>query len=123
MVPGGCAAQGAARAWRWLAQEVAWLGCLYTQWPTVRETRAGHAVEMERAWARVLGDSEHWQHLGEWRDFVWVTLNGVWSWKGVSIDLLKFLMELQKSFKDTAARLGQQTMKAREDKLKERLAE
>ena len=76
---------------------------------------------MVAAWQLVLGDHAHWQHLAEWSTVLWIALDGIWQWKGITLSLIKWLGEVQAWCRKTADALERQQMRQREDELKERL--
>ena len=120
-MPAGCATAGAARAWRWMAQQVAWMGVLYCKWLTNPGDRASHEPQMVAAWEQVLADHEHWEHLACWRSFVWNSLQGIWQWKGITLSLIQWMGELQSWMSAAAEELERQLMRRREQEFRERL--
>ena len=117
----GMAASGTARAWRWMAQEVAWLGVLYCKWLTNVQGRDKLQEHLLGAWNRVLGAKSHWDAIGQWQGYIWKLLQAVWVWKGVTIELIKALGELQKWLSHGATKLELHLMNERENQLRERL--
>ena len=117
-VAGGC-----ARAWRWLAQEVAWLGVLYCKWLTNHALRPVQEKQLLCAWNRVWQRQGVWGELGFWGHYIWIMLDGIWNWKGVSMELLKGMLDLQRWLKEVADNLEKHLRYEREELLKQRLAE
>ena len=69
---------------------------------------------MVAAWHLILGDHGHWQHLGEWRAVMWIVIDGVWQWKGITMSLIQWLGQVQGWCNQTADALERQHMQHRE---------
>ena len=122
-VAGACAAQGATRAWRWLAQELAWLQALYSCWLTNPHDRLQYQMRLWAAWSNLMKWQSHWAHLGAWSYPLWQALTGLWQWRGVTTDLLAWLEEVHSWAHRTAAALERRAMRQKEEQLKARLEE
>ena len=85
----------------------------YCKWFTNPEGRTGQEPQMVAAWKLVLGDHAHWQHLAEWSTVLWIALDGIWQWKGITLSLIKWLGEVQAWCRKTADALERQQMRQR----------
>ena len=122
-VPGACAAQGATRAWRWLAQELAWLQALYSCWLLQPQNRHRDEQRLVAAWINLMRWQNHWAHLGAWSYTLWQALGVLWQWKGVTTELLEWLQEVHGWAARTATALERHAMQQREEQLRTRLEE
>ena len=76
---------------------------------------------MVAAWHLILGDHGHWQHLAEWSTVMWIVLDGIWQWKGITLSLIQWLGQVRTWCNQTAEAFERQQMRQRADLLKEKL--